>query len=111
MVDIGRNDRKPVRHLLAHKFRRHKFRYGCPKTLPFRQLVTGILYRLLAAQVFALRDIDHLFGDDTGARKLKLRDRSGAITLVRPVHNRESTGEMFLANIAVIFGPHITAFI
>ena len=52
-----------------------KSRHRGAKALAVGERRLGALELLLAAEIFALGDVDHLLGDDAGAGEFELRDR------------------------------------
>ena len=107
MIDIRGDDGPAGGDFGAHEFRRDEFGDIGAEALALGNLVGGIFERRLAAHILALGDERHFGGDDTGLRKLILRDGSARQTAARTVHDRESAGEMFLAGIAIVFGLHL----
>ena len=75
MVDVGRDDRPPARHLVAHEFRRDEGRDRGAEALAVGKLLFGLGERGLAGEVLAVRDEDHLLGDDSGLGELVLRHK------------------------------------
>ena len=75
MVDVGRDDGAAARDFAAHEFRRDERRHRGAEA--FAVVMRGLraVEHLLAAEVFALGDVDHLLGDDAGAGPFELRDR------------------------------------
>ena len=75
---------RPQRDLLAHELRRDELRQRGAEALAVGQPLLGDLERELAAEILALGDIDHLLGDDAGARPFVLRDRLARQAAQRP---------------------------
>jgi hypothetical protein len=72
VIDIGRDDAAAARHLLAHEFRRDKERHRRAEALAvFARGLRGFEH-FFAAEIFALGDVDHFLGDDSGARPFEL---------------------------------------
>ncbi len=71
VVDVVRDDRPAARDLVAHEFRRHMVRNAGAERLAVARPLPG----LLAAEIFADRDIFHLRGDDAALGIGVLRHR------------------------------------
>ena len=105
MIDVGRDDGAAARHLVAHEFRRDVKRHRRAEALAVLARGLRRLEHLLAAEIFALGDIDHFLGDDAGARPFELSERLVAVcsgTAQRPRRVRETAREMLAARIAVV---------
>ena len=72
VIDVARNDRAAARDLVAHEFRRDEGRHRRAEALAVRQGGLCALQHLLAAEIFARGDIDHLLGDDAGAARTRI---------------------------------------
>ena len=79
VIDVGGDDRAAARDLAHHEFRRHEFRDFRAKTLAVGDGRGRVLDRRLAREILAMRDIDHLFGDDPGAGEFELGDELAGI--------------------------------
>jgi hypothetical protein len=69
--------------------------------LPILALIL-VRKHLLAAEIFALGDVDHFLGDHAGARPFELRQRMRGDALHRPRRVRETARQMLAAGIAVV---------
>ena len=74
MVDVARDDGAAARDLVAHELGRDVLGHRGAEALAVLDGSLGARQRLLAAEVLAVRDVDHLLGDDAGARELELGD-------------------------------------
>ncbi len=74
VVDVGRDDGAAARDLAAHELRRDEGGHRAAELLAVGERCFGAFQLFLAAEVFALGDVDHLFGDDAGARPFVLGD-------------------------------------
>ena len=92
VVDVGGNDGAPARDLAAHEFRRDEGGTAAPKLSPSASAASARSSLQLAAEILALGDVDHLLGDDAGARELELRHRLAVDGAQRPMGGRESCG-------------------
>src|ERR1051326_2270221 len=73
MVDVRRNDGAAAGDLGTDKFRRDEgWNFGA-ETFAVRDAGFRLLQCPRAAEVLAMRDVDHFLGDDAGARELILR--------------------------------------
>ena len=75
VVDVGGDDGAAARDLVADEFRGDEFGDRGAEVLAVGAAFGGAFQRLLPAQVLAMRDVDHLFGDDAGAGEFELRDQ------------------------------------
>ena len=75
MVDVGGDDGAAAGDLVADEFRGDELGDFGAEVLAVGAAFGGTCQRLLPAQVFPVRDVDHLFGDDAGAGELVLRDQ------------------------------------
>ena len=93
MIDVGGNDRAAARDFAADEFGRHEFRDFRPEAFAVGDGRGCVLDRRLAREILAMRDIDHLFGDDPGAGELELGDElvgvAGAQRTCRGAERRE----------------------
>ena len=96
VIDVGGNDRPAARDFLAHEFRRHEFGDVRPEALAVSETLACAFERRLARQILAMGDIDHLFGDDAGAREFELGDElsrlAGAQRARRGAERRQMIG-------------------
>ena len=111
MVDVAGDDGAPARDLAAHEFRRHEGRHRGAKAFAVGERRLGAFELLLAAEVFAGGDVDHLLGDDAGAGEFELRDHVAVEAAQRPVMGGERFGGMAGADIAVVFRLDVAALI
>ena len=102
VVDVGGNDGAAARHFRAHEFRRHEQRHRRAEALAVGARRFRPLELHLAAEILALGDVDHLLGDDAGARELVLRHRLAVERAQRRVHLREGARQVLAADIAVV---------
>ena len=93
-----------------NEFRRDEVGDSAPKISP-SAMVAAALDRRLARKILPMRDIDHLFGDDSGACEFVLGDEltglAGAQRPGRRTVRREAVGR----NVAVVFRLHRAAMI
>ena len=64
MVDVGGDDGAAARDLVADEFRGDEFGNGGAEILAVRAALSGAFQSPGAAEIFAMRNVDHLFGDD-----------------------------------------------
>jgi len=109
MVDVGRDDGAPARHLIAHELGRD----DVGKRRAERLAAVALRQKLLAAEVLADRDILHLGRDDPGPRVGELAHRLAALGAERPPAGavEERHRARLAAPKAVILGPHLTPFV
>ena len=74
MVDVAGDDGAAARDLGADEFRRDEGGHFGAKAFAVGKGGFGAFELLLAAEVFALGDVDHLLGDDAGAGEFELGD-------------------------------------
>ena len=74
VIDVGRNDRASARDFRAHEFRRDEWGHASVEALAVGERCLRPFEHLLAAEILAFGDIDHLLGEDAGARPFQLRD-------------------------------------
>jgi hypothetical protein len=67
--------------------------------------------RLLAPDVFAMRDIDHLVRDDPCARELELRNRPAFEPVQGCARGLKAFRQMRRADVPIVFGLDRAAFI
>ena len=72
MIDVGRNDGAAARHFAAHEFRRDEERHGGAEAFAVVVRRLRALQHCLAAEIFALGDVDHFLGDDARTRPFEL---------------------------------------
>ena len=63
---LERDDGAAARDLVAHEFRRDEGGYRAAELLAVGERGFRAFELLLAAEIFALGDVDHLLGDDAG---------------------------------------------
>ena len=78
MIDVGRDDGAATRDFAAHELRRHERRDGSAEALPVGEARFRLLVCPRAPDILAVRDVDHLLGDDPGAGELELGHRTFA---------------------------------
>ena len=74
VVDVGGDDGAAARDLAAHELGRDELRDVGAEALAIGKRLLGPLQGGHAAQIFAVRDIGHLLGDDAGAGEFELGD-------------------------------------
>ena len=111
MVDVAGDDGPAARDLGADEFRRDEGGDFRAKAFAVGQCGFGAFELLLAAEVFALGDVDHLFRDDAGAGEFELGDLVVARAAQRLVVRGEGLCGMRGADIAVVFRLDIAALI
>ncbi len=96
------NDGAAARHFRAHEFRRDEQRHRSAEALAV--IVGGLraVEHLLAAEIFALGDVDHLLGDDALARPFELRHRRAVERAHRPRRAGKVAGEVLAGDVAVV---------
>ena len=104
MIDIGRNDRAPAGDLVAHEFGRDEFRNRSAKALAVFYARGRFIEGALAAEIFAMRDIAHLLGDDAGAGEFELRHGRAARSAVDFALGGAGRNEMAAAGEAIVLG-------
>src|SRR5262249_58941777 len=102
VIDVGWNDGAAARHFAAHEFRRDVGRHRGAKTLAVGERGLGALELTLAAEIFALGDVDHFLGDHAGARPFELRQWVSITRANRTLCRGEIAGEVLAADIAVV---------
>ena len=75
VVDVGRDDGAAARDLAAHEFRRDEGGHRAAELLAVGERGLRAVELFLAAEIFALGDVDHFLGDDAGLGEFILRDR------------------------------------
>ena len=102
VIDVARNDGAAARHLVAHEFRRDEQRHRGAET--FAVVMGGLrdVEHLLAAEIFALGDVDHFLGDDALARPFELRHRMAVEPAQRARRIGEIARQMLAGGVAVI---------
>ena len=111
VVDVAGNDGAAARDLAAHEFRRDEGGHLGAKAFAVGERCLGAFELLLAAEVFALGDVDHLLGDDAGAGEFELRDLVAVEAAQRLVMRGEGLCGMRGADIAVVFRLDVAALI
>ena len=97
---------RPARHLVADEFRRDEGRDIGAEALALRERLRGAFGRRLPAEIFAMRDVDHLLGDDAGARELILRDLLAVRAAPHRPLRRTGRHETRRVEDAVVLGFH-----
>ena len=111
VVDVAGDDGAAARDLGADEFRRDEGGHRGAKAFAVGKRCFGALELLLAAEVFALGDVDHLLGDDAGAGEFELRDLVAVEAAQRLVMRGEGFCGMRGADIAVVFRLDLAALI
>ena len=95
---------RPRATSLLHEFRRDEQRHRSAEA--FAVVVRGLrgLQHCLAAEIFALGDVDHFLGDHAGARPFELGDGLSREPLQRLWRIREIAREMLAGGVAVVHG-------
>ena len=111
MIDVGGDDRASPGDFAADELRRDEGRDLRAKAFAVGKRRLGALELLLAAEVLALGDIDHLLGDDAGAGEFELGD----LVAVEAAQGLVIRGEGFCgvrgADIAVVLGLDLAALV
>ncbi len=102
MIDVRGDDGAAARHFRAHEFRRHEGRHRRAEALAVGERRFRALELDLAAEVLARRDVDHLLGDDAGARPFELGHRLAGERAQRAMVLREHAREMLVADPAIV---------
>ncbi|CEG08972.1 hypothetical protein BN961_02393 [Afipia felis] len=111
VVDVAGDDGAAARDLAAHEFRGDEQRHFGAERFTVGAGGFRALKLLLAAEVLALGDVDHLLGDDAGAREFELGDRRIADTAHRLVVRLEGSRGVLGADIAVVLRLDLAALI
>ena len=111
VVDVAGDDGAAARDLGAHEFRRDEGGDFGAKAFAVGERGFRAFELLLAAEVFALGDVDHLFRDDAGAGEFELRDLVAVEAAQRLVVRGEGFCGMRGADIAVVFRLDVAALI
>ena len=123
VIDVGGNDRASTRYFIPHKFRGDVFGNLCPERLalmlePDVSPAVGGFESLLAAEILASRDKLHFGCDNSLPRVMDLTDGAAIRCLARSAANSRKDFQavasrallsVFVAEISVVFGLHITA--
>src|SRR5206468_10373213 len=94
VVDVAGDDGAAARDFAAHELRRDESRNAGAKAVAVGNRRFGALELLLAPEILAGGDVDHLLGDDAGAGEFELRDHVAVETAQRLVMRGESLGGM-----------------
>ena len=78
VIDVRRNDGAAARDFAAHEFRRDEERHRSAEAFAVVVRRLRAFEHLLAAEIFALGDVDHFLGDDAGPRPFELGDGAAA---------------------------------
>ena len=111
MVDVAGNDGAAARDLAADELRRDEGGDFGAKAFAVGERGFGALELNFAAEVLALGDVDHLFGDDAGAGEFELRDLVAVEAAQRRVVRGEGLCGMRGADIAVVFRLDVAALV
>ena len=108
MVDVGRDDGAPARHLVAHELGRDEIGDVRAEGLA---VTFQRMFRGLAAEVLADRDELHLRRDDPGAGIGHLGDGPAILRLQRRVAVGEFRRQTLALGKAIVLGLHMAALI
>ena len=111
MVDVAGDDGAAARDLGADELRRDEGGDFGAKAFAVGEGCFGTIELLLAAEVFALGDVDHLFRNDAGAGEFELRNLVAVEAAQRLVVRGEGLCGMRGADIAVVFRLDVAAFV
>ena len=106
VVDVGRNDGAAAGDLGANEFRCDERRNFGAETFAVGDARLGLFQRLRAAEVFAVRDVDHFLGDDAGAGEFILRHQLARLAAIDRQVGRTGRDQLVVADIAVVLGLH-----
>ena len=96
---------RPAGDLGAHEFGRDELRDFGAEILAVGAAFGGARDGVGAAEVLAVRDVDHLLGDDPGAGEFELRDRlAGAARAARCEAAGQAGTSLSAGDIAVVLG-------
>ena len=109
VIDVGRDDGAAARDLVAHELRRDVLRDGGAEALAVSDGGLGACKRRRAAEVLAMRDVDHLLGDDAGLRELVLRHRLARQPAQRHRLVREIARQVLARDVAVVLRLDVAA--
>ena len=111
VIDVGGNDGAAARDFAPDEFRRDEQRHRSAEA--FAVVVGGLraLQHCLAAEIFALGDVDHFLGDHAGAGPFELGDRLAGEPLQRLWRIREIPREVLAGGVAVVHRLDRTALI
>ncbi len=79
---------------------------SAPKLSPSAIARLGLRQRLGAAEVFAVRDVDHFLGDDAGAGELVLRHQLARLAAIDGQFRGTGRDQLVVADIAVVLRLH-----
>ena len=84
MIDVGGDDGAAARDLRANKLRRHEGGQARAEALAVGKPRFRFVDLPRAPDIFSMRDIVHLLGDDPGARQFELGDESAIPPCIDP---------------------------
>src|SRR4051812_26696157 len=111
VVDVAGNDGATARDLAADELRCDEGGDFGAEAFAVGEGCFGAIELLLAAEVFAFGDVDHLFRDDAGAGEFELGDLVAVEAADRVVMRGERLGGVRGADIAVVFRLDVAAFV
>jgi len=108
MVDVGRDDRSALRHLVPDEFGRDEIRDIRPEALA---VALERRFGVLPPEIFSDGHILHLRRDDAGSGISDLRDRPPSGRTARLVTHREFRRQPAAFGKAVVLGPDVPTLI
>ena len=108
MVDVGRDDGTAARDLVANEFGRDEFGDFGAEILAVGAAFGGAFQRLLPPEVFPVRDVQHLLGDDSGAGEFELGDELARFAAIHRMVGGAERHQPVAACAAVVLGLHRT---
>ena len=106
MVDVGGDDGAAAGDLVADEFRGDEFGDFGAEVLAVGSAFGRTVQRLLPTQVLAVRDVDHLLGDDAGAGEFELRDRLARLAAEHRMIGRAGGDEPVAGGAAIVHILH-----
>ena len=91
---------------LADEFRRDEVGNLRAEVLAVGATFGRAFQRLRAAEVLAMRDVDHFFGDDAGAGEFKLRDELTGLAAIDRMLGRAGGHQLVAGDAAIVLGLH-----
>ena len=111
VVDVGGDDGAAAGHLRAHELRADVLRNRGAEAFTIGQRHARPLQHGLAAHVLAMRHVNHLIGNDTSARALKLGEGLAGQAAIRGGLMRKVAREMAACDVTVVLGLYGAAFV